>query len=427
VNGGISQASNHALQNACGEFVLFLDHDDELHPFALLELIRCMNQHPDCQVVYSDEDMLDRYGRRCRPAFKPDFDEDRLLSSNYICHLTAFRRDLLLALGGLRPACDGAQDWDLLVRVMELGCPETIRHIPKPLYHWRMHEESTAMSLGAKPYVQKAWEKVLTGHVDRTHGIATVEPGVLPGFMRVKRKLAETTTIAAFVRTEDGEFQVAIVRTASDYRRTSIYEVNACAVRLADDRTGSPLLTLSQIKAHVFVFINRPLETLNHCFFEELATQALRPECGLVAGISSDCDRRALHTGFIYTPSGNLVDPFVRIDSSHPSYLGQLHAVRTVETISDEFFAVRRELLAPVGGLSGVASDQMPRLAYKLVEQAHRRCLRVLVTPYAIATFHRTVPRSNVKSDRDFARGGIAQNLNLADFEDPARVAKGIL
>ena len=187
--GGISTASNRSITTSTGDFIVLLDHDDELHPSALLEVVRCLNAHPSADLIYSDEDKIDQLGLRSYPAFKPEFDRDMLCAFNYLGHLVAMRTTLVRQVGGFRSDSDGAQDWDLLLRVTSATEPDRIRHIPKPLYHWRMHEDSTAFSLDAKPYAIRAWKGVLERHL-KSATCATVRDGLFLGSMRVRSRVA---------------------------------------------------------------------------------------------------------------------------------------------------------------------------------------------------------------------------------------------
>ena len=138
-NGHICVASNDALAIATGQFVAFLDHDDRLHPFALGWMAREVAACPQADLIYSDEDKIDEAGRRSQPHLKPDFNYELLLSQNYVCHLAMYRRAVVADLGGLRPGFRGSQDHDLVLRVVEHSGAARIRHVPRILYHWRVH------------------------------------------------------------------------------------------------------------------------------------------------------------------------------------------------------------------------------------------------------------------------------------------------
>ncbi|MFM7426282.1 MAG: glycosyltransferase family 2 protein, partial [Elainella sp.] len=153
-NGHISACSNSALELASGDFVALLDHDDLLTSDALYEVVRLLNQHPEADIIYSDEDKIDDQGNLKDPFFKPDWSPDSLLSRMYTCHLGTYRRKLIDAVGGFRIGYEGSQDYDLMLRASEKT--EKIFHIPKILYHWRIHDLSASSGGDAKPYAFEA-------------------------------------------------------------------------------------------------------------------------------------------------------------------------------------------------------------------------------------------------------------------------------
>ena len=153
INGHISKASNDALEIARGEFICLVDNDDTLAPNALYENVALLNKHKDADFIYSDEDKLDLRGERCEPHFKSDFAPDTLLGINYICHLAVLRTSLVREVGGFTVGLEGVQDHDLFLRITEKT--KNIYHIPKILYHWRMIEGSTSLSVDNKAYAVK--------------------------------------------------------------------------------------------------------------------------------------------------------------------------------------------------------------------------------------------------------------------------------
>jgi glycosyl transferase family 2 len=165
--GHISAASNSALEIAAGDFVALLDHDDELCEHALYMVAMELDTHPDADLVYSDEDKVDEKGIRYAPYFKPDWNPTLFLAQNFVCHLAVFRTVLLRKIGGFQLGYEGAQDWDLVMRVTEQTPPSHIRHIPHVLYHWRAVAGSTAKAESEKKYALDAQRKTLQAHFER--------------------------------------------------------------------------------------------------------------------------------------------------------------------------------------------------------------------------------------------------------------------
>ena len=172
-NSGIVAATSRGVELARGDFVAFLDHDDELAPDALYEVALRLEREPDLDLIYTDEDRLDPDGRPVEPFFKPGWSPDLLMSLNYVCHLAVYRAALLRRIGGVRPGFEGSQDWDLVLRFTEQTT--RIAHIPKILYHWRQAPTSVLHSSEAKPYAFVAGQKALEAALERRGRAGRVE------------------------------------------------------------------------------------------------------------------------------------------------------------------------------------------------------------------------------------------------------------
>jgi glycosyltransferase involved in cell wall biosynthesis len=183
-NLGISGASNEALSLATGQYAVFLDHDDELSRDSLYEVVRLLNEHPEADIIYTDEDKLTVSSKRLLPVYKPNWDPDLFLTYNYLCHLVVCRRDLVSKVGGFRKGFEGSQDYDLLLRLTELT--DKVFHIPKVLYHWRMIPGSAAMKVDAKKEAFEKSKQALRDAMERRDIHAKISEGKTIGTFKVK-------------------------------------------------------------------------------------------------------------------------------------------------------------------------------------------------------------------------------------------------
>lgn len=182
-NLGISGASNEALKLVSGEWVAFLDHDDEISPDALFEVARVIQRDPGTGIIYSDEDKLSMGGMRLRPVLKSDWNPGLFLTHNYLCHLVVCRTDLVRQVGGCRRGFEGSQDYDLLLRITELT--SRVVHIPRVLYHWRMIPGSAAAIVDAKSTSFERARQALKEALERRGLKGTINDGQTPGTFKV--------------------------------------------------------------------------------------------------------------------------------------------------------------------------------------------------------------------------------------------------
>ncbi|HFU5939811.1 TPA: glycosyltransferase family 2 protein [Enterococcus faecium] len=203
-NGHISLATNSALEIATGEFIALLDNDDELPPHALFEVVKVLNERPELDVIYSDEDKIDAEGNRFDPHFKADWSPDTLMGNNYISHLSVYRSSIVKSLGGFRKGYEGSQDYDLVLRVTEQIPEDHIYHIDKVLYHWRTIPGSTASSGEAKSYIYDSGVKALTDTLNRRGIKGTVRPGLISGFYEVTYEVLQEELVSVIIPTKNG-------------------------------------------------------------------------------------------------------------------------------------------------------------------------------------------------------------------------------
>ncbi len=205
-NKGIAGNTNECIKMATGNFIALFDHDDLLPVFSLYEVVKCINENPEVEFIYSDEDKITTLDKpRFNPHFKPDFSLDFLRANNYICHFSVFKRELMDKLEGERSKYDGAQDFDIILRMTEnVKDLKNIVHIPKVLYHWRVHPNSTAQAdTQAKPYAFEAGIPAIQDHLERVGLKGTVEHGASLGTYRIKYEFEGNPKVSIIIPNKD--------------------------------------------------------------------------------------------------------------------------------------------------------------------------------------------------------------------------------
>ncbi|HJW45843.1 MAG TPA: glycosyltransferase, partial [Lysobacter sp.] len=326
-NGHISAASNSAIELATGEYLALLDHDDELHPLALLECAKAFSRNPQWRMLFTDEDKIDEAGKRSDPYFKSDWNPDLLLAQNCVCHLGVYERDLIETIGRFRPGVDGAQDWDLTLRVSERLKPSQIGHVPKVLYHWRMIKGSTAMGPGEKSYAHFAAMRVIQDHLDRIGTAARVQE--LPGFSGYYRVVYDVPSpaplVSLLIPTRDRvDLLKQCIDSILDKTTYPNYEIividnDSCEQETLDylaGLDGHPRVRVVEYpkpfnysainnygatfaRGEVIGLLNNDVQVIDGGWLTEMAAQALRPEIGVVGAMLYYPNDTIQHAGVV--------------------------------------------------------------------------------------------------------------------------------
>ncbi len=376
-NGHISACSNSALELATGDFVALLDHDDELPEYALAVMALHLAEHPEHDLVYSDEDKIDERGKHYDPFFKPPWNPELLESQNYIGHLVVMRRELVASVGGFREGYEGSQDYDLLFRITERLDASRIGHIPHVLYHWRAIAGSTARSTSQKSYAEEAGVRAVQDHLDRTRRGAVASVGRAATTYHVTSTLSGSQLVSIVIPTRD---QVSLLRTAVD----SVIERTTHArfeILIVDNQSSDPAAVayLDQVQEHPAVqvlsydapfnysavnnfavahssgdyvlLLNNDTEVINPEWLTEMLVQGTRPDIGAVGAKLRYRDGSIQHGGVILGMGGvaGHAHKFETPDSY--GYFCRLECVHAVGAVTGACLLTRRTIWDQIGGL----------------------------------------------------------------------------
>jgi GT2 family glycosyltransferase len=437
-NEGIALATNRALSLASGEFVGFLDHDDELTPNALFEVVAVL-QHSKADLIYSDEDKLDSSGGRCQPFFKPCWSPDLLLSTMYTCHFSVYRKVILDEIGGLREGFDGSQDYDLALRFTEKT--ERIAHIPRVLYQWRQVAGSSASSVKAKPYAYAAGQKALTDAIRRRGIKGEVLPESVPGFYRVKRTVIKHGKVSIIIPTRDrlnllrkcvtsiefnnadDDIEILIVDNGSRDRGTLAYLASSRHRVIRDDEpfNFSRLnnLAAQESTSEYILFLNDDTEVIEKEWLSAMLEQAQRLEVGAVGAKLLYRNGKIQHAGVVLGLCG-LAGHTQRHEDGLGAfgYMNFANIVRNYSAVTGACLMLRREVFNTVGGF-----DERLAVRFSDVDL----CLRlrklgflVVYTPYARLYHREMISRGVVnKLEEDYFWGKWHDTIPIDPYYNP--------
>lgn len=422
-NLGISANTNVAASEAVGDWFVLLDHDDELAPHALASIAEALQGRDDVAFVYSDEDKIDESGRRSDPFFKPDWSPDLLRTVNYITHLQAVRRDLWERLGGLRPAYDGAQDYDLALRAgFEAG---GALHIPDVLYHWRVHDESTAGDVGVKPYAHRAGRRALEDFVRNHAEGAVVEFGPGPTSHRVRYPV-HSQSLSVIIPFKDRWDLTDACLTAIARTGTAL----PLEVLLIDNRSSDPVThakvlewrerfewvraldydepfnfqkmnnwAVEQATGELLLFLNNDVEPIHEGWVEAMAEHAQRPEIGAVGARLFYPNGLVQHAGVFVGIGGYADHPWARLHPDTWTPAGPSYWTRNFLAVSAACLMVEREKFESVGGFDERFTIGGGDVALGLA--LHQAGYWNVMTPFARLVHHESVSRGTVVPDSD--------------------------
>ena len=374
-SGGISAARNAALELATGEFVTFLDHDDELAPHALGAVAAAIGRELETDVVYSDEDKINQLGERFDPFFKPEWSPDLLMSYAYLAHLTVIRRSLVEQVGGFRSAFDGSEDWDLALRATERA--RRVVHVTDILYHWRSLAGSTASGAEAKPWAFAAGERVLRETLVRRGEAGEVtQEARFPGRYHVRRAVVGQplvsiiipfrdepsllATCAASLREDPGyaRYELVLVDNGSELPETAellerLVAEDGVQVVEAPGPFNWPAINNTAARhasGDVLLFMNNDIEARVGGWLQALVGHVQRPEVGAVGGRLLYPDQTIQHAGVVLGLGGIAGHVLKNLPADQPGYASMAIQTRNCTVVTGACMMTRREVFDAVGG-----------------------------------------------------------------------------
>lgn len=426
-NLGISENTNACIEISSGNYIGLFDHDDLLHPSALFETAKAIESQ-NADMVYTDEvTFLGKVSNIVNFALKPDYAPDTLRSYNYICHFTTFSRELMeKAGGGFRPQFDGSQDYDLILRLTEQA--ENIVHIAKPLYFWRSHEQSTASSISAKPYIIEAAHKALTEHLTRIGLKGKVQDGVAPSIYRMNYDIIGEPLISIVIPNKDhtddldkclqsifekttySNYEILIVENNSTEPETFEYyenikqheKVQVLYWEREFNYSAINNFGVKQARGDYILLLNNDVEILTGNWLQEMLMFAQRNDMGAVGVKLYYPDDTVQHAGVILGIGGVAGHSHKYFKKEDPGFMARASIIQNLSACTAACLMIPRKVYDEVGGLDegyAVAFNDVD-LCMKIREAGYL----IVYTPYAELYHYESKSRGFEDSPEKVAR-----------------------
>jgi len=413
-NGGISAAINAGLERATGEYFGMLDHDDTLDVRCIEEFSKSIqvNNHPEA--IYSDEDKINPSNEHSGLYCKPDFSPELLLTQMYLCHFTIWKTQMVKEVNGLRSEMDGAQDFDLALRLLpQLASPQAqVVHLPLPLYHWRAWSESTALSIEAKPWAQQSAARAQQDYLNTAFGGGTVEPSQVQGLNEIhpatpKTKVTVIIPTALTVNHKTKKpYVFQAIKTLKEQETHTDFEIIVVTTNEHAPIPGADKqVTYSTENFNFAQAINLGAENANpqseYLLLLNDDTEAIEPnpitrmlevaQIENVAAVGAKLsypDRKLQHIGIVMLPSGP-THPFIAKAKSEYGYFGSALTPRNYSAVTAAAMLTNKKAFEEVNGFDTQFARDFNDVDYCLKLRAKN--YRIAWTPYAHFTHHEGV------------------------------------
>ena len=405
-NGGISENTNAAMKLAAGEYILLCDHDDVLTPDALFHIAKAITEQK-ADVIYTDEDKVSMDGKHYfEPNFKPEYNLFRLRENNYICHIFAFKRSLLERTGTFRPEYDGAQDFDLILRCCEQA--ERIVHIPRVLYHWRSHMNSTAANPESKRYAFEAGKRAVEDHYRRLGIKAEVEMTDRPGWYRSHVAIDGEPMISIIIPNKDHiddldlcitsieekstwkNYEILVVENNSEQKDTFVYyeelqrrynNVRILTWKKEFNYSAINNFAVRESRGEYLLFLNNDVEIITPSWMEEMLQICQQKGVGMVGAKLYYPDDTIQHAGVVLGLGGIAGHIMCKANRDEIGYMGRLVSVQEISAVTAACMMMKASVFCDAGGF-----DEELRVAFNDIDlcmQVRSMGEKIVFTPYA--------------------------------------------
>ena len=419
-NGHICASSNSALELVHAPWMALLDHDDLLPDEALIWVAKAIADHPDARLFYSDEDKLGLNGVLFDPYFKGDWNPVLMQAQNMFSHLGVYSTELVRQVGAFRQGFEGSQDHDLVLRCSEQLGRHQIVHIPRVLYHWRVHPQSTASGVSAKSYAVESAERAITEHIQR-RGLAFEHMSWSPMGFRVKLALRHPAPrVSVIIPTRNGidvlrpcltsllectcypDLEVVVVDNGSDEPSTLEFLKDLEQQgRIQVLRDPSPFnyselnnRAVQHSSGELICLLNNDIEVIDPGWLEEMVVQVLRPGVGAVGAKLLYPDRTIQHGGVVLGAGGVANHAHYHCPEDHPGYFWRAQLTQEMAAVTGACLLVRRSHYDAVGGLN----EEQLKVAFNDVDfclKLRELGLHNIYAPAATLIHHESVSRGD--------------------------------